>query len=50
MINYEALSLQCKAICGAATKEIAKIDELLNKINASASVSLNKGISDYETY
>lgn len=50
MINYEALSLQCKAVCGVAQKEVRKIDELLQKINITSSSLLTPKIKEYEAY
>ncbi len=50
MINYEALAMQCKAICGMAQKGLNQIDEMLAKINASASTLLSEKIKSYELF
>lgn len=50
MINYEALSLKSKAICGQAQKGLSHIDEMLARINASSSTLLSVKIKNYETY
>lgn len=50
MIDYEAMSLKCKATCNLALTSIEKLDDLLNQINSSASTLINEKMKEYQKY
>lgn len=48
VIDYEAIALECDAICNVAKTEILKIDKLIETINERASNLLTNTIISYE--
>jgi len=49
-IDYQALSLQCKAVCGVAEKQLCRIDSMLKKISSSSTTLASEKITSYQTY
>ena len=49
-INYEALSIEAKATCEQALKQLCKIDELLARIKDKASRLITDRVRSYETF
>src|SRR5690554_3481006 len=47
-IDYEAISLQCDAICNIAKTEVSKIDKLISSINEKSSELLTDSIISYQ--
>ncbi len=47
-INYEAIALECNAICNIAKTEVSKIDQLLNVINERSSDVFTDSILSYQ--
>jgi hypothetical protein len=50
MIDYEALAIQAKAVCGVAQATVSKIDQLLNSIVASSKTIHTQKMIEYERY
>ena len=48
IVDYESLSLQCKATCDLASAQLCKIDKSLTRINENAQTLLNSQIKAYE--
>jgi len=49
-INYEALSIEAKATCEQALKQLCKIDELLARIKDKASMLITDRVRSYEAF
>lgn len=50
VINYQSLSIECKAICTVTENTLANIDELLNHINVTSKTVTSAKIDEYRNY
>ncbi len=50
VINYQSLSIECKAICNVTENTLANIDELLNHISATSKTVTSAKIDEYRSY
>lgn len=49
-VDYQSVSINCKAQCETAIHSLCRIDKVLNRINNSASSLINTKIKEYEQY
>lgn len=49
-VDYQGVSIQCKAQCEAAVHSLCRIDKVLDRINDIASSLVNSKIKQYEQY
>ncbi len=50
IVDYQGVSIQCKARCEAAVHSLCRIDKVLNRINDTAGSLVNTKIKEYEQY
>lgn len=50
VINFQSLSIECKAICNVTENTLANIDELLNHISATSKTVTSAKIEEYKRY
>jgi hypothetical protein len=50
VINYQSLSIECKAICSVTENTLANIDELLNHIHETSKTVTSTKIDEYRSY
>lgn len=50
VINYQSLSIECKAICSVTENTLANIDELLNHISTTSKTVTSAKIEEYKRY
>ena len=49
-VDYQGVSIQCKAQCEAAVHSLCRIDKVLKRINDTADTLINTKIKEYEQY